>query len=172
MEMQAGMETSGTLQAAGLIPATGPVLNAEKVSQVLVSSLAFSMDVLALLAGSASSFFFLSALHLGHGQHYSTQLISFCILYTSAYLLLGRSQNLFKNKHCLLRVLESSAILRVSVFAFLLAYIGTALTIRSLATGLLLVAWILRLLLSFSFARSVGLSSPGTASLTVHGAGF
>ncbi len=77
-----------------------------------------TMDLLAIAVGGAGVLSIGRAFGRFTDRNCASQLISFCVLYAIAFVLLGTGENLYRNKHSLLRVLESSAVLRVSMFLF------------------------------------------------------
>ena len=109
----------------------------------LAVPMTIAMDWLAIVAGGAGSLLVWRACGRGGDSSCTSQLISFGVLYGIAFVLLGMSENLYRNTHSLLRVLESSAVLRVSVFSLVLSYISIYVTMHSQGSLLLLGSWLL-----------------------------
>lgn len=143
MEMQAGVERTSVLQGANSTLTRDAVFDAKKLASALLCSIALLTDCVAIVAGGAAALLMLRVLDRAGGGSNGTQLVSFGILYGIAFILLGTGQSLYRNEHCLLRVLESSAVLRVSVFSLLLAYISIGVTTKSQAGGPILIGWLL-----------------------------
>ena len=102
-----------------------------------------TMDLLAIAVGGAGVLSIGRAFGRFTDRNCASQLISFCVLYAIAFVLLGTGENLYRNKHSLLRVLKSSAVLRVSMFLFVLALAGIYVTTHAPAGLLLLGTWLL-----------------------------
>ncbi len=119
------------------------VADAESSALSLAVPITVAMDLLAIAVGGAAVLSIGRAFGRFTERNCTSQLISFCVLYGIAFVLLGMSENLYRNKHSLLRVLESSAVLRVSMFSSVLALAGMYVTTHAPASLLLLGAWLL-----------------------------
>ena len=147
MELQARLQRTRLLQEASSPTATEPILDAKVLAQALATPMVVVVDCISIVAGASVAMLLWRATGHPAAFGYVSRLASFCTLYGIAFFLLGLSQNLYRNEHCLLRVLESSAVLRVSVFSFLLTYISTLLTTPTHATRLILASGVLTTLL-------------------------
>ncbi len=117
--------------------------DAESPALSLALPIRVTMDLLAIAVGGAGVLSIGRAFGRFTDRNCTSQLISFCVLYAIAFVLLGTGENLYRNKHSLLRVLESSAVLRVSMFSSVLALAGIYVTTHAPAGLLLLGAWLL-----------------------------
>jgi exopolysaccharide biosynthesis polyprenyl glycosylphosphotransferase len=137
------------MERAYVPPATISPVETESLADAKSSALALAvpmtvaMDWLAIIAGGAGSLLVWLACGRPGDRSCTSQLISFCVLYGIGFVLLGMSENLYRNKHSLLRVLESSAVLRVSVSSLLLSYISIYVTMHAQGSPLLLGSWLL-----------------------------
>ncbi len=117
--------------------------DAESPALSLALPITVAMDLLAIAVGGAGALSAGRAFGRFTDRNCTSQLISFCVLYAIAFVLLGTGENLYRNRHSLLRVLESSAVLRVSMFSSVLALAGIYVTTHAPAGRLLLRAWLL-----------------------------
>ncbi|HEX4577706.1 MAG TPA: exopolysaccharide biosynthesis polyprenyl glycosylphosphotransferase [Edaphobacter sp.] len=137
------------MERAYVPPAATSPVQAESLGDAKSSALALAVpmtvavDWMAIVAGAGGSLLVWRACGRPGDRSCTSQLISFCVLYGIGFVLLGMSENLYRKKHSLLRVLESSAVLRVSVFSFLLSYISICVTMHTQGSLLLLGSWLL-----------------------------
>jgi exopolysaccharide biosynthesis polyprenyl glycosylphosphotransferase len=137
------------MERAYVPPATTSPVQVESLGDGKSSALALAlpmtvaMDWIAIVAGAAGSLLVWRACGRSGDHSCTSQLISFCVLYGIGFVLLGVSENLYRKKHSLLRVLESSAVLRVSLFAFVLSYISICVTMHTQGSLLLFGSWLL-----------------------------
>jgi exopolysaccharide biosynthesis polyprenyl glycosylphosphotransferase len=115
----------------------------ESPSLSLAVPITGAMDLLAIAVGGAAVLSIGRAFGRFADRNCTSQLISFCVLYCIAFVLLGTGENLYRNRHSLLRVLESSAVLRVSMFSSVLALAGIYVTTHATAGLLFCCAWLL-----------------------------
>ncbi len=119
------------------------VADTESPALSLAVPITVAMDLLAIAAGGTAALAIGRVFGRFTGRNCTSQLISFCVLYAMAFVLLGTGENLYRNKHSLLRVLESSAVLRVSTFSLILALAGIYVTTHAPAGRLFFGAWLL-----------------------------
>ena len=142
MNLQAEMERTSV--PPPISPVRTESLTDEKRSSLaLAVPMTVAADWIAIAAGGAGSLLVWRACGRAGDHGCMSQLISFCVLYGIGFVLLGTSENLYRNKHSLLRVLESSAVLRVSAFAFVLSYLSIYVTMHTQGSLLLLGSWLL-----------------------------
>jgi exopolysaccharide biosynthesis polyprenyl glycosylphosphotransferase len=141
------------VERAYVAQATRPRIAAETVAHPDNSVLALAVpitiatDWLAIVAGGVGSLLVWRVCGLSGSPSCTSQLISFSVLYGIGFALLGTSENLYRNTHSLLRVLESAAVLRVSVFSLVLAYLSIWVTMHIQGNPLLLCSWLLATLI-------------------------
>src|ERR1700704_1516897 len=132
------------MDRAYVAPATFSPIKAETVADLDNSVLALAVpitiatDWLAIAAGGAGSLLVGRVCGRFGDPSCTSQLISFSVLYGIGFALLGTSENLYRNTHSLLRVLESAAVLRVSLFSLVLAYLSICVTMNAQGSPLLL----------------------------------
>ncbi|WP_433966842.1 exopolysaccharide biosynthesis polyprenyl glycosylphosphotransferase [Tunturiibacter gelidiferens] len=143
MDLQVRMESANVSPATVSSEQTRSLGDAESPALSLALPITVAMDLLAIAVGGAGVLSIWRAFGRFTDRTCTSQLISFCVLYAIGFVLLGMGENLYRNKHSLLRVLESSAVLRVSMFSFVLALAGIYVTTHALAGLLLLGAWLL-----------------------------
>lgn len=142
MDLQASIET-GYVSRATISPAdTGSRAERQTAALALVVSITVAMDWLAITMGGVVALLVWRACGHPGDRNYTSTMISFCVLYWIAFVLIGMGENLYSNKHSLLRVLENSTILRVSVFSFVLAVAAIYVTTHTQTTLLLLGSWL------------------------------
>jgi exopolysaccharide biosynthesis polyprenyl glycosylphosphotransferase len=143
------VELQSEMKRAYVTPATlsqivaGTVADPDNSAPALAVPLTIATDWLAIVAGGAGSLLVWRACGRAGDSSCTSQLISFSVLYGIGFALLGTSENLYRNTHSLLRVLESAAVLRVSVFSLVLVYLSICVTMHSQGTPLLLCCWLL-----------------------------
>ena len=143
MDLQARMESAYVSPAPVSPGQTRSFVDEESPALSLVVPLAIAMDLLAIAMSGAGALSIWRTFGKFTDRSCTSQLISFCVLYAIAFVLLGARENLYRNEHSLLRVLESSAVLRVSMFSYVLALAGMYVTTHSPPGLLLLGAWLL-----------------------------
>jgi exopolysaccharide biosynthesis polyprenyl glycosylphosphotransferase len=133
------------LENAYVSPATAPPQHAgclahgERSALSLTLPMTIAMDLLAIAAGGGGVLSLWRAFGRFKGAACTSQLISFSVLYAIAFVLIGTGERIYRNKHSLLRVLESSVVLRVSVVSSVLALAGIYVTTH-VPSGLLLLS--------------------------------
>lgn len=156
MDLQARMETGYVSRATMSPEKTGSLGEAQSTALALVVPLTVAMDWLAITMGGAGALLAWRVCGQPGDHNCISKLTSFCVLYGLGFVLLGMSENLYRNKHSLLRVLESSAVLRVSVFSFVLAYVGMVVATQTQASLLLLGSWLLITPIILSLRQVIG----------------
>jgi exopolysaccharide biosynthesis polyprenyl glycosylphosphotransferase len=109
----------------------------------LAVPITIAMDWFAIVAGGAGGLLVSRVCGMSGDPGCTSQLISFLVLFGIGFALLGTSENLYRNTHSLLRVLESAAVLRVSVFSLVLAYLSICVTTHAQGRSLLGFSWLL-----------------------------
>jgi exopolysaccharide biosynthesis polyprenyl glycosylphosphotransferase len=126
-------------------PATEPSI-APQVSELLpkiykrqssklssyATPIAFVVDYLSICAGSIAALQIYNAFGGSRTGHELANFLAFSVQYTLAFVLFGKIHSLYNYKHNLLKVRDTAAILRVSLFCFLL------LTVESLFSQILI----------------------------------
>ena len=147
------MDLQSEMERAYVAPATFSPIKAETVADpdnsvlALTVPITIAMDWLAIVVGGAGSLLIWRVCGRSGDPSCTSQLISFSVLYGIGFALLGTSENLYRNTHSLLRVLESAAVLRVSVFSLVLAYLSICVTMHAQGSLLLLCSWLLATLI-------------------------
>ena len=143
MDLQSGMESAYATSAA--ISASEAETIADPDNSVLAFTvpITIAMDWFAIAAGGVGGLFVSHVCGRTRDPSCTSQLISFSVLYGIGFALLGTSENLYRNTHSLLRVLESAAVLRVSVFSLVLAYLSICVTTHAQGRSLLVCSWLL-----------------------------
>ena len=121
--------------------------DSDKAVLSLAVLVTITTDSLAIVAGGVGSLLTWRVCGLSGDPSCTSQLISFSVLYGIGFALLGTSESLYRNTHSLLRVLESAAVLRVSVFSLVLAYLSIWVTMHAQGSPLLLCSWLLATLI-------------------------
>jgi exopolysaccharide biosynthesis polyprenyl glycosylphosphotransferase len=143
VDLQAGIEAACVSPSTISPMKTRSNANAKGSGLDLVVPMTVAVDFTAIVAGGAGSLLVWRASGQPGDHNCIYRLISFCVLYGIGFVLLGMSENLYGNKHSLLRMLESSAVLRVSVFSLVLSYISIYVTMHTQGNLLLLGSWLL-----------------------------
>jgi exopolysaccharide biosynthesis polyprenyl glycosylphosphotransferase len=117
--------------------------NAAWTGLPLALPMTIAMDCVAIAAGGTGVLLLWRACNGLADHQVVSQMMSFCGLYAIGFVLFGAGENLYKNKHSLLRVLESSEVLRVSVFSFALAFAASYVTVPCLSALLVCAAWLI-----------------------------
>jgi exopolysaccharide biosynthesis polyprenyl glycosylphosphotransferase len=143
VDLQVSMESACASPATVSPEETRSLADAESPVLSLALPITVAMDLLAIAVGGAGALSIWRAFGRFTDPNCTSQLISFCVLYAIAFVLLGTAENLYRNTHTLLRVLESSAVLRVSMFSSVLALAGIYVTTHAPVGPLLLGAWLL-----------------------------
>jgi exopolysaccharide biosynthesis polyprenyl glycosylphosphotransferase len=143
MDLQARMERACIPSVTISAVETESYPDAKNSALALAVPMTVAMDWLAIAAGGAGSLLLWRACGRPEDHSCTSQLISSCVLYGIGFVLLGMSENLYRNKHSLLRVLESAAVLRVSVSSLVLSYISIYVTMHTQGSLLFLGSWLL-----------------------------
>lgn len=143
MDLQARMESAyvspppvSPEQTRSFVDTDGPALS-------LALPITVAMDLLAIAMSGAGVLSIWRTFGRFTDPGCASQLMSFCVLYAIAFVLLGTGEKLYRNEHTLLRVLESSAVLRVSMFSYVLGLAAIVVTTHAPPGPLLLGAWLL-----------------------------
>ena len=143
MDLQASMGTSYVSQATVSPADTESRAEKQNAWLALIGPITVATDWLAITAGGVCALLVWRACGHSGDRACVSNLISFCVLYWIAFVLLGMSEHLYSNKHSLLNVLENSTVLRVSVFSYVLAVVAIYLTAHAQGSLLLLGSWLL-----------------------------
>lgn len=144
MELQAQMQMDRACLTDGARPSVGKtdaLLDGRTMAHALAGPMSVLVDWLSILVGGTVGLLVWRACGGFADRNYTSQLVSFCLMYGVAFLLLGIGQNLYRSSHSLLRVLESSAVLRVSVFSFLLSFINVSFNMGHQGSLLIFGSW-------------------------------
>jgi exopolysaccharide biosynthesis polyprenyl glycosylphosphotransferase len=137
------IESAYVSSATGSPEQTRPFEDVERPALSLVLPIIVAMDVLAIAVGGAGILSIWRIFGKLTDRNCTSQLISFCVLYAIGFVLIGMGEKVYRNEHSLLRVLESSVVLRVSMFSFVLALAGIYVTTHAPLGLLLLGTWLL-----------------------------
>ena len=141
MDMQASTERAYISREIMASDGNPAVTHDSWIGFSLATPMTITMDCVAIATGAAAALFLWRAVAGASDRHLVSQMISFCVLYWIGFVLFGSGENLYKNRHSLLRVLESSEVLRVSVFSFVLASLAMSFVARGFAI-VLVCAWL------------------------------
>lgn len=129
-----------------------PIVSAERerdfadstsAAVLLALPITIALDCMAIAAAGAGALLVRRYFIGMADRHVISHMMSFCVLYAIGFVLFGSGEKLYKNKHSLLRVLESSEVLRVSVFSFVLAFVASYVAMQSLSVPFGCGAWLL-----------------------------
>jgi exopolysaccharide biosynthesis polyprenyl glycosylphosphotransferase len=142
MDLQASMET-GYVTGTTISPIDpGSSAKRKSAGLALAVPITIALDWLAITIGGVSALLVRRAFGYPEDSNCTSQLISFCVLYWIAFVLLGAGEKLYRNNHSLLKVLENSTVLRVSVSSFVLAAAAIYVTSHTQTSSLLLGSWL------------------------------
>lgn len=128
-------------EPAHVATGTDASVNGDRIVLNLAAPLTVAADWVSILGGGALTLLIWRVCGGLVDPNHTSMLISFCLLFGVGFVLLGMSQNLYRRSHSLLRVLESSSVLRVSLGSLVLSFVGIYLTIRTRPSALLICSW-------------------------------
>jgi exopolysaccharide biosynthesis polyprenyl glycosylphosphotransferase len=143
VDLQSEMESAYATSAAILPGEAETIADPDNSLLALAVPITIAMDWFAIAAGGAGGLLVSHVCGRTVDPSCTSQLISFSVLYGIGFALLGTSENLYRNTHSLLRVLESAAVLRVSVFSLALSYLSICVTTHAQGRSLLVCSWLL-----------------------------